>query len=263
VSLKSRIILSKVERAKKHVEDLESRIRAFFDSAPDTAFRIEDDFHTRQRTYYLARVPEIPLDIANTIGDVLHNLRSALDHIAYRLPRASNARAWTQFPIAESAAKYMSPKIRGKVQVFRKDVVEALDALKPYKGGNDALWRLHELNKIDKHRLLLTTSISNTHRSMTPTEKARMIARYQGSHPGNSTVPDLSEVLIRIQPVALNAGDKFLTIPHSEMEDKVHLHFDVAFNEPQVIEANPVVETLHEMAKLVGDIVVRFDPLLT
>src|SRR5438132_5583994 len=32
----------------------------------------------------------------------------------------------------------------------------AIDALRPYKGGNDVLWQLHELNNVDKHRLILT-----------------------------------------------------------------------------------------------------------
>lgn len=32
--------------------------------------------------------------------------------------------------------------------------------LKPYKGGNKTLWKLHELNRIDKHRLLVAASAS-------------------------------------------------------------------------------------------------------
>jgi hypothetical protein len=37
-----------------------------------------------------------------------------------------------------------------------QQAVAAIDALKPYKGGNDVLWQLHELNNVDKHRLILT-----------------------------------------------------------------------------------------------------------
>ena len=33
---------------------------------------------------------------------------------------------------------------------------QAIDAVKPYKGGNDSLWRLHQLNLADKHRFLIT-----------------------------------------------------------------------------------------------------------
>lgn len=38
----------------------------------------------------------------------------------------------------------------------RQETFEAIDALKPYKGGNDPLWMLYRLNNIEKHRLLIT-----------------------------------------------------------------------------------------------------------
>ena len=31
-----------------------------------------------------------------------------------------------------------------------------VDALKPFRGGNDTLWQLAQLSNIEKHRLLLT-----------------------------------------------------------------------------------------------------------
>jgi hypothetical protein len=34
--------------------------------------------------------------------------------------------------------------------------IAAIDAVQPYGGRNDVLWHLHELNNIDKHRLILT-----------------------------------------------------------------------------------------------------------
>lgn len=66
-----------------------------------------------------------------------------------------------------------------------------------------------------------------------------------------------------IPPVPLNAGDKIYTIAHSEMDQYMQFHFDVAFNEPQIIQCKPVIEALHEMANLVGHIVLEFDSFLT
>jgi hypothetical protein len=40
---------------------------------------------------------------------------------------------------------------------MRDAAIERIERLKPYKGGNDPLWRIHELDNIDKHRTLLTT----------------------------------------------------------------------------------------------------------
>jgi hypothetical protein len=39
---------------------------------------------------------------------------------------------------------------------MRQEAIDAIDATKPYAGGNDALWRIHKLNNVDKHRLLIT-----------------------------------------------------------------------------------------------------------
>ena len=42
-------------------------------------------------------------------------------------------------------------------RVWRKVPSDAIDAAKPYKGGNDELWVLHRLDIADKHHALLTT----------------------------------------------------------------------------------------------------------
>ncbi len=43
-----------------------------------------------------------------------------------------------------------------KLMGMRPAAVRAIDELKPYKGGNDQLWRIHELDIIDKHHALFT-----------------------------------------------------------------------------------------------------------
>jgi hypothetical protein len=259
---KSQVILSKVVRAKKHIEDLSSALKGFWELA-DNAVRYEDDPETNERTYYIDRVTDIPLDILVIIGDVLHNLRSALDHLAYQLPLApGEIRGRTQFPIAESYAKYMSTDIRKGVTKFRKDAVEALDSLSPYKGGNELLWSLHSLNIIDKHRLLLTASITNYARSMTPAERENLTKGYLGSYP-DKPPPDFTRSLMFIGFAPLKAGDKLWTIPQSELGPYTQFHVDVGFNEPDVMEYSLVVHTLQGMATRVEQIVQDFEPLLS
>jgi hypothetical protein len=38
-----------------------------------------------------------------------------------------------------------------------KAAIDKIESLTPYKGGNDLLWQINELNNIDKHRILLVT----------------------------------------------------------------------------------------------------------
>src|SRR5215467_5532663 len=70
----------------------------------------------------------------------------------------------------------MASERRSVIKTFAPQAVKLMDALKPYKGGNDVLWHLSRLNNIDKHRLLITTSMRFKHRTSTPTDYARMCA---------------------------------------------------------------------------------------
>ncbi len=44
---------------------------------------------------------------------------------------------------------------RRRIQGARREAIEAIDALKPYKGGNDPLWLLRRLDNTDKHSFIL------------------------------------------------------------------------------------------------------------
>ena len=85
---------------------------------------------------------------------------SALDHLAYQIVCNDTGDnppnpIWIYFPITGDAQEYETKK-HGKMKGARNETFEAIDALKPYKGGNDDLWELYRLNNIDKHRLLIT-----------------------------------------------------------------------------------------------------------
>jgi len=86
---------------------------------------------------------------------------------------------------------------------------------------------------------------------------------YRGSHPAAKDVPVIKGAFIA--PTAkmfpLKAGDILLTIPHSEMEEKMEFLLGLAFGEPDTVEGKPVIETLHEMAGFVRQIIVDFDKL--
>src|SRR5437879_5803464 len=75
----------KVERAKKHIRDLEIEIKSFLDSNPyKVGTKFEDESH-KIIIHYLLEVSETPLLIAAIAGDILSNLRAALDHLAFNL----------------------------------------------------------------------------------------------------------------------------------------------------------------------------------
>jgi hypothetical protein len=151
-------VKAKVDRAKLRFDELNAALDAFFRTNPYEVGTRRDP-QTRRLIYYLVSVRAVRPEISVIAGEVLQSLRSALDHLAYQLVLVGTGQSgpfnYVYFPIFDSAAKYKAGKL-GQIKGMRQDAIDAIDAIKPYKGGNDTLWRLHKLNIVDKHRLLVT-----------------------------------------------------------------------------------------------------------
>src|SRR5918995_3001656 len=76
----------KIERARKHIRDLETETSAYLNSSPHPyQLRAEDDPATGDEVYRVRVLFPIPESIPLIVGDAVHNLRSALDHLAWQL----------------------------------------------------------------------------------------------------------------------------------------------------------------------------------
>ncbi|MGB0108803.1 MAG: hypothetical protein WBP52_09895, partial [Terriglobales bacterium] len=151
---------TKVERADKHIRELEAELVRFHDANP-YKFTAQRDPNTREMVYYVTEVAEIPLPLSAIAGDVLQNLRSALDYLAHAFVAAPNRD--TGYPICDPAKvgtkaekNYFDVKVHGMVP----DAKKIIDRFKPQKGGDETLWHLHELNRFEKHRLLVAVAAS-------------------------------------------------------------------------------------------------------
>src|SRR5579871_3852534 len=104
----------KTQRAKDHIRDLDTAIQAFRDSDP-YGFRVEDDLQTGDQVHRIQIRSETPEHFALLIGDAVHNLRTALDHLAWQLVLANgqvptSGPGGTQFPIYDPNPKAKSPQ---------------------------------------------------------------------------------------------------------------------------------------------------------
>ncbi len=96
------------------------------------------------------------------IGDFIHNLRSALDHLVFQLVVNAPPEAATRiaFPVCLKDAVFKDIT-RSKVAPFISATALAeIEKLQPYstgQGERDILWILSQLDIIDKHRLLIVT----------------------------------------------------------------------------------------------------------
>lgn len=232
------LIRVKVERAKKNLQNLETDLAAYgvqhFHAA--TSYRDPNTGQVIQNP--LRKWRKMPFDALAAAGDVIQNLRSALDYLAQQLVWAGSGKEpsrFVQFPIAKDAATYEADKTR-RVEGMCPKTVKAIDALKPYKDGNDALWKIHELNNIDKHRILFTYA-----------------------HDCMLTAEWLNDPM----PFNLKASDpNFAGAFDTEVEKDMEIEFDEALGKAQVAQGDSLLPTLHQLVQFVDDLILSFRPFL-
>lgn len=161
---------TKLGRAETDLDQLEAEIARFLRR---DSYEIAQQFDAetgRCTLTFLAKHPP-PLAWSVAIGEIVHNLRSALDHMACALylqsggtdcarVKSASGTAKTAFPILvddsdKGFGKWMDTYLPG----LPDDAVAELQELQPYKRGDTA--RIHPLailNRLwnqDKHRLLV------------------------------------------------------------------------------------------------------------
>ncbi len=150
----------KLERAAEHLQEFNREAIAYLNSKP-CAIVVEPfpgGLHEQMGTQsWNARIRKaIPTKFSTLIGDAVHNLRSALDLLICDLVRINNKNPDNvYFPFCSSAADLPHAIRKRNVHRAGRDVVQAIESLKPYKGGNVVLRLIHDLDIADKHQALL------------------------------------------------------------------------------------------------------------
>ena len=207
--------------------------------------------------YIVGEIKEIPPAFSLISSDVLSNLRSTLDHLAYQLVIASGNQPdrRTAFPIFNTAEEYKTNSAR-KVKLMTQTRQDAIMATKPYKGGNDLLWRLSMLDAISKHRLLVTIGVTLggidafahfARIGLMPTEFIDRTRNFRWKY---------------VERKPLKVGDVLFHSPSDQVDEDMEITAEIAFYESRICECEPIIETLHSMADLVSNILSDFETLL-
>jgi hypothetical protein len=231
---------SKIERAKKHISDFDRERVRFLESNPYVCIPHFDEEESRT-DFVLGPLPVMPSELAVTAGDAAHNLRSALDHVACELVRdAGNPIEGIYFPICKSSEEYIATSGR-KTKGMPIPAKQFIDDLMPYCGRNDMLWGLHQLDIIDKHRLLVHVGTA--------------IANVQLDFSGARTAMALLATKCALEECYIlgSLGRKV------EADQGMKFTFDIAFGEPKVLAGRPVIETFTQMAGYIERIIGYFD----
>jgi len=263
---------TKIEGAKEHIAELDAELRRYREREPYRLF-VEDEPESGDRVYRIKIIEQPPRRVARIVGDVLANARAALELLAWQLveshsglPAREGDRKRIGFPISESVEEFETKGLR-KVDGASQQAKDLLRAIKPYKGGNDSLWRLHHLNRVDHHRLI--GLLGGAHQGVSliwpPAGFRPEVARAF-----DITVDEVPRVTLRIKPAdrqfPLKDGDEVFRIskPSIEIQGDEHpqIAIDIALSQPEILEGEPMLPTLHQLTSAVEESVELFAPLL-
>ena len=158
-------VKAKIDRADGLIEELRARIEPISATAI-RSIRRETDGDETKLLFRVTELPSIDNDIAVVVGDVLHNLRSALDHLAWQLVLFDGGQPNkdTKFPIF---TKVQARPVTIKPEINSKEILAALTEAQPFSEAahghdplDDSLELVRVLNNYDKHHLLLAVVCS-------------------------------------------------------------------------------------------------------
>lgn len=99
-------------------------------------------------------------------GAIINAIRSSLDMLAAALAQRNGVKptSKTHFPIYTLASDFLDPikGIKNKKWLSKAEIA-AIKTFRPYKGGDDVLYSLHQLDILRKHERLLTVKPIVTH----------------------------------------------------------------------------------------------------
>jgi hypothetical protein len=153
----------KIERAREHMRDFEEyALKKFGSEFAPYSWAYNSHPQTGETVQEFSFIDEIKNRFALICGDAVHNLRTALDLAWYELTSSDTPpkdRNRLKFPIYPTA-KHLEDFIRSREK--QKSISDLsrklLDVIKPYKGSGvigDGLYHLHQVDMIDKHRLVI------------------------------------------------------------------------------------------------------------
>lgn len=148
----------KLAHARKHL----ALLKEMADHLPNDMYSIESRNigGTRYALIYSAKRP-IGHELSLIIGDIAHNLRSALDHLATAILRHADSEAEPHFPVPTQKMSEKKKKTIGDIEKLLPGVGLLLTAA----FGNeqtppDRLWGFAQIDNDDKHNLIIPTVVA-------------------------------------------------------------------------------------------------------
>ena len=235
----------KVKRANKHIDELRATVNTFLQT---NFYRLslQKDSHGMHHIKF-EQVGALPEETPTIIGDALHNLRAALDLAVCEAVTVTGGTPsnYTRFPFAEDREKLIGPLEKGVIKASCPAIYDFIvDDLKPYKGGNDTLYALHNFDIMDKHKLLI------------PIVSIIALSGVGGEDDRGGSFRELN--------LQIAQGGKLNVLSNAnnvKITNYGKPSFQILFNKGQILEGEPVIPTLNNFSQLISSIVDSFEQI--
>jgi hypothetical protein len=240
----------KIERANKHISDLQMCLDRFFDGEFDL---IVADKNVKSGYDILKHIntKPIPTEITLITGDAIHNTRTALDLIISQIEfeKTGTVSKWTKFPFCETLNELVGT-VNGSINKFSPVLADfIIDVIKPYRTGNDALYSLHDLDIIDKHRLIIPTKAMTRGFIVVEDDKGT----------GHNGFPFTTSITHR--GIISNVVIGIKNPNNFQIKNYSKDTFDIFFDEGLPVQSKPIIPTLHQFVEMVAGIIESIEAL--
>ncbi|MFH0957445.1 MAG: hypothetical protein V1897_01950 [Pseudomonadota bacterium] len=236
----------KIHRASEHINEL----NALFQKNSPFTYILETNTKIGQRATFAKKNEAVIQRAALICGDVVHNLRSALDHAYWEVvsPVATTEkeRRLLQFPFSETEARLdetMKTRLADRVS---PSFYQALIDLKPHgePGGNELLYLIHKLDIIDKHKLLIPTG---DYTKISSEILIKQVPDFPRGLVNCGFGQNNRDVVWNIPPMN-RAKCQVAKIPDSGiLEQELNVPVDIVFIVAGTIHFRPVIPTFHKL----------------
>jgi hypothetical protein len=226
----------------RQIEDTPSQMHCF--SGEHRTIPADAKFHVFQLAYRPKQ--PIPQIFSLFIGDAIHNLRAALDHLATGILREFQvSTAFQTFPFHEERENLIThPTLLAIEKALPGAKTLIVDEMQTYAAGNRNLWPITKLDNIDKHNLIIATvaavRITNVNLRTAGIDTANMTVGFDAAQP--------QFVVLSEAPIAI--------------DQNADIAATVKFGEGRFFQNQPVVPTLSQMSQFVSEALDSFQRLL-
>ena len=148
----------------------------------------------------------------------------------------------TKFPFYQTRSELVGAIENGNLKTAPEISRIIIDDIKPYRGGNDLLCKLHDLDITDKHKLLI------------PIVSIVELRGASGEDDCGGSFRGLNFVIAQGGRINAISSSKNLKVTNHGQPS-----FDIRFDRGQIFDDKSVVPTLHQLSELVSGILEKLE----